>query len=905
MTHPWAYLDEQDRATYRTTVVFLRNRLTDEATIDWALRLKPTDRIQRLALEELLDRPSSHMPPEPWVSAWRLIEESWSAGTEGDGSSREIYSLQARLRAGDRSGATASAIVALVRPYLKVEPINALRREYVRSPRRPKAVEHLLSARLSSGELIDLHVLELDSIDDLWFLHALASRLETAVNKGLEIGRRTGWSENHSFLRLGILNRVYYTQNTRHGHVTEPDAYHRGIAPSVKLLYAVVARIAALNSRIARQLVFRWRVENSPVHIRLWAAAARHPELASAEMVAAFLLELDDRIFWDLNSFPEIAELRSERFGEMDARTQAEIVTRLRKLPPRNRWPKKAEAAKVRDARLYSAVRELNRIKVSGGELPQSVQSWLDAQLDQFARLRAMSGEEGFPTGPKSEWVVSNPDNRYDALEGESRLSALETALGNSRGGWADDPAERASAWLRRSEKTLQVLHDLTMVGDGGSNFPRVWNSFGWSHSPSGDAPRNLQSEANQVLVLLNRLPDDTLAAAIEGVSNWLDSWSTQVVASAMGLTVWLRVWPIAVKVTNETPELENEVGFSVAAHGTEDDHEPMDLDTLNTPAGKLVGVFLTACPRLNQGTHPFAAESRAGQMRDAVIGADGRSRLIVLRRLIEVLPYFLNADSIWTEQHLIAPLLSNADTSLSLWRAIARATRFTDVLRIIGPEMANKAIDRRLGRETRRGLTFSLVIESLHAFREAREPAVPNSRVQQMLRTLDDEVRAHAANAIQQFVRELSARPPHQIVLSAAELFRVAAAPFLSQVWPQERSLVTPGVSRALSDLPAASAEAFAEAVYSIERFLVPFDCWSMVDFGLYGDEWGIKKLSIIDDELKASALLHLLDLTVGTSEGAVVPSDLTDALDQIRSASPRLADAATYRRLATAARR
>ena len=89
------------------------------------------------------------------------------------------------------------------------------------------------------------------------------------------------------------------------------------------------------------------------------------------------------------------------------------------------------------------------------------------------------------------------------------------------------------------------------------------------------------------------------------------------------------------------------------------------------------------------------------------------------------------------------------------------------------------------------------------------------------------------------------------------------------------------------------------------IERFLVPFECWSMLDYGLYGDEGDAKKLSMIDDEAKAKALLRLLDLTVGTSEGAVVPYDLTDALDQIRSVAPHLADSVSYRRLSTAARR
>jgi hypothetical protein len=380
-----------------------------------------------------------------------------------------------------------------------------------------------------------------------------------------------------------------------------------------------------------------------------------------------------------------------------------------------------------------------------------------------------------------------------------------------------------------------------------------------------------------------------------------------------LGLPVWLRVWPVAVEATNSRPEKDDEADLSVTARSVDDDREPMDLDTLNTPAGKLVGVFLAACPTLTPDSQAFAVGSAERQMRDAVIASTGRSGLIARHRLIEALPYFLRADPAWAQVHLIAPLLEDDGASLALWRAIARRTHFTDVLRIIGGAIAERATDRRLGRETRQRLVFSLVIESLHAFREGRDPAVPNSRVQQMLRTLDDEVRASAANAIPQFVRELSMQAPdgqpegkkQQNAASAATLFRSAAMPFLRDVWPQERSLATPGVSGALADLPATSGDAFAEAVDAIARFLVPFECWSMIDYGLYGQEGEAKKLAVINDEPKAKALLRLLDLTVGTSEGAVIPHDLTDALDQIRSVAPSLAEAPAFRRLSTAARR
>lgn len=920
MTPIWAYLDPQERDTLRAVIAFLNNRLEEQGTIEWALRLKPGQRVERIAIEELLSGLSASDLKEPWGPAWRLIEESWSSGFTERGDGTAIYDVQRRLRAGDHSGAVVAAIVNLVAPRLKVEPIESWRWQFVKRPRSPQSFKHLLSVSLTSGNLIDLKVLDLCKVTDIHFLKSLANALDAAVLHGLDIARRLGWDGQRQLWQLGGLQRVYYaTSSPQPGESKDPDAYHRGIAPSVKLLHAVVARLAGLNSDAAHPFLSRWRLDDSAVHVRLWAAMSRNTQLTSALQVGCFLLELDDHKFWNLHMFPEIAELRAIRFSDLDQKTQEVIAERVQKGPPRAHWPKKAEAAKVKNARLYWAVRELKRVELAGGQLPGTLKSWLDARIAQFADLETMNFDEGFPEGARVISVPRSPDDRYDILEGVSRLRALETALSTSRGGWDDDPAERANDWLQQPEKSALIVGDLESSGNGGDDFPRVWGRFGWGHSPrrpepSAATPRDLEGEAVRVLALLNQLSEATLSAAIEGISAWLDSWEKQVVSAPLGLPVWLRVWPIAVEATNNGPENGDDAELSVIAHPLDNNQEPMDLDTLNTPAGKLVGVFLAACPKLTAGSQAFAPESVERQMRDIVIASTGRSGLIARHRMIEFLPYFLHATPDWTQVHLIAPLLSEDSASLALWRAIARRTHFTEVLKIIGGAMTERATDRRLGRETRQRLVFSIVIESLHAFREGRESAVPNPRIQQMLRTLDDEVRASAATAIQQFVRELSGKPTdqeqsegreHKHALSAAALFQSAAAPFFREVWPQERSLATPGVSGALADLPATSGEAFAEAVDAIERFLVPFDCWSMVDYGLYGEDDGEKKLSLIDDEAKARALLRLLDLTVGTSEGAVIPRDLTDALDQIRAVAPALADTPAFRRLSTSARR
>jgi len=77
------------------------------------------------------------------------------------------------------------------------------------------------------------------------------------------------------------------------------------------------------------------------------------------------------------------------------------------------------------------------------------------------------------------------------------------------------------------------------------------------------------------------------------------------------------------------------------------------------------------------------------------------------------------------------------------------------------------------------------------------------------------------------------------------------------------------------------------------------------MLEYGLHGEDGGVPRLSMIDDEEKAAALLQLLDRGVGKSEGSVIPHDLPEALEQVRRVAPHLADTQVFRRLATATRR
>lgn len=740
------------------------------------------------------------------------------------------------------------------------------------------------------------------------FLNSLATSLENSINSGLDIARSLGWDIERTY-RLGGLNRVYFVPQSERGNNHEPDEFHDGIAPSVKLLHAVVARLSEVNSQLALKLLSRWEKPSSSIFLRLWSALARDPNLVSDDQVAQFLMAVEAELFWNLNNFPEISELRARRFSRFKNASQLAICRRIVKKPPKSMWKVKMTASDREEARNYWAVRELKRIEFLDADIPVRYQLWLQENITRYPDLLTLDRIDfDFPASVEASFVQPDPDDKYDLYQGEERLTELEKSLASSRSSWNDDSAQRAREWIRQEDSLRLILNDFMTLEDGGNKFPLVWEAFAWSHSPSSDSSNTTNLiESSTVLGLLLKLSSESSKKVIQGITYWLETWRRQIREDRRLLQTWNKFWPISVDVTNSNQRDEEAIDLNTVLRSGASD-EPKDLDTLNTPAGRMVGLFLALCPDLNLKRNPFNQGSLHTTIRDQIIATTGRSGLIAKHRLVENLSYFLKADKNWTEEYLAKELFSYSNEVLPLWRAIARRTIFHDVLEIIGPEVAERVHDQRLGRESRQSLLYSLVVESLYALYENRPPAVEFARISQTIRSqeVEDEIRVRAVRATHDFIKQLSANGAENEISNTPEnLFKRAVKPFLAKVWPQERSLVTPGISKVLASIPIASKDAFVEAVKSIELFLMPFESWTLFDYGLRlrggeADEDG--NLYQIDTTEKAKALLKLFDLTL--DEELRIPYDLAIALKHIKQLAPKLIDTPEYRRLDTATR-
>ena len=271
------------------------------------------------------------------------------------------------------------------------------------------------------------------------------------------------------------------------------------------------------------------------------------------------------------------------------------------------------EADRVKKYRLYWVVRELKRIEVAGATLPPRDKIWLESNISRFPALAEMNRiDEGFLESPQVQDVLTKKiqTTHWILCEGIDRLRALEQKLSAPRRGWDDDPAGQAWNWLREEGNSVRILRGYGVksrwrsgVSDR-SGKVSVMGAFAFRGSRArarSPCTRFVCGGWPGACPPCKVTQRETLSEAIGGISHWLSCWEKYVVTMPNWSAVWLRAWPLAVETTNAVQPPNEEPNLNVVMQPGSDG--PHDLDTLNSPAGKLVGVFLAACPKLEENS--------------------------------------------------------------------------------------------------------------------------------------------------------------------------------------------------------------------------------------------------------------------------------------------------------------
>ncbi|ASQ13133.1 hypothetical protein [Sinorhizobium meliloti] len=872
-------LNYLDQRIVQNTRAFALDRLADRSFLEWALMLRSDQVAERAVLRDLVDYRVKEIA-EPYLQAWQYLFEFWD-GPSGD-SSQDRLLLKQELKSGGSQTEIICLIVAAVRPWIQVESAKKLQAFGHKLPKKPKRVRDIFWVSMEGGKGVTPDEIGLGASEDRDFLFELAVALNAALLSGLNQARRIGYI-GHADPMSWLVQRVYYVPPEQFADGGgEPDRHKQGFAPTTKLLFAVVKRLALFDKKAASRVVSSWDTDRSKLYKRLWAAVARDESMIGATDVAEFLTKLDDQEFWWPHAFPEIAELRAVRWNSLPEEVTKQLEQRIIKGEPPARLKKRLGKEEAKSAVVRLSIMEFQRIKLAGGHLSAKAGKWLqNAVSAQPKQAWLASVTEDFGAGVRSIKEDRSGDPTFADVPSSRLIEELARHLGDD--GW-DNKSRVASEYIGRNP---DVILDLLAGKPYSPARAKVWQAFGYSFRPTDiNAGRDTATTEDQALVptalracgVIAGTDVKTLEEAISGLTTWISTWDRLLNGEDDYIRAWLALWPVAVIETNRAPASDSRLRER----------------SYSTPVGQLVHGLIRAIPAFRPGT---LAEPPWSEALLSLQEATGEAKLQAQYQTMLFFEYFWSVDQAWTRKNLLAPLLEGEN---DLWHAFAD-TRYIptrEVLEQLGPMLVEVAAGNEMAGEVRGALARRAVFATILDKRDGRDPAIPIRLTQQLLRLGGDEVRMNALRAMKNYLENPGVEPlptPSQRFALIKEMFE--------DVWPKELTLSSPKLSDALADFPAKAASHFSEAANLILPYLTPFDSWSLYEYGVL--DRSDKTITGVDSAEDAAAFLAILDKTVGTEEGAIVPNGLDRALRHIGEKSPRLEKDTRFQRLLTLSRR
>lgn len=877
-------LSDTDARIAHNTRAFALERLTDREFLEWARLLRSDQVAERAALREVLDFRIKDLA-EPYAQAWRYLFEFWDAPFAETSYDRLLLKRDLKSRASQSE--TISLIVSAVRPWIRLESARKYEAFGHKRAKNPKTIGDIFWVSMEGGEPLTPDELDLKNNDDRDFLFELALALNASLLSGLNQARSIGMIAGDADATTWLVHRVYFVPPDQYPEGGgEPDRYKKGFAPTTKLLFATVEQLAKIDTKAALRAISSWDVDRWKLYKRLWAAAARGASLVDASEVADFLVNLDDREFWWTDAFPEFAELRALRWSSLPDRVRKRLERRLIKGEPPARLMKRLGKEQALQAVLRRSTIEMQRIKIAGGELSETANNWLEnARSAQAPQVPVTAVTQGFSVGVRTvvEDTVSDPT--FDHIPSSRLIEELARHLSDE--GW-DSKGRAASEFIGRNPSLM-----LDLLSDPAYTPARakVWQALGYSFRPVDiNATRATATPEDIALVptafrmctLITSTDTKILDAALSGLTSWISTWDRLLNGEDTYIRAWLTLWPLAVVQTNRSPKTDT----------------PLRDRSFSTPVGNLVDGFIRAIPNFKPGA---LAREPWSDVLVALAEATGEAALQACYQLMMFFDYFWSADRDWVKKQLLAALVDAKASSLELWQAFAETEHLParEVLREVGSRMIEVAAGSELPGDIRGALAQRAIFATIIDMRDGQPAVIPSALIQQMLRIGGDTVRARALRAMKKYLKDAggAAQPPADRFALIKELFE--------NVWPKELTLSSPTLSYALADFPAAAGPKFADAADLILPFLAPFQCWSLWDYGVLDRSESGNKIGCVDTPRDAAAFLAILDKTVGSEEGAVIPNGLDRALRHISERNPRLENDVRYQRLLTLSRR
>jgi len=877
---------------YEVMKTFFGERSMGRDAFLWAIKGGNQKKVRRIVISDYFRNPYHWNlgMEKTYLEAWNFLVESWSIEEDYYSYIHSPIMLGERIKRGDLSLSTIKAITSHFSPRV----IFTANENYkYKGKNTASNISDLISPEIvgeyNSG-LKEL-ILTINDVIDINFLDTLYYSLSCSIKRVFKITKSFGWNRDITLMLGGGIKSVTYRNEK------DPDHYSRGFTAIVKLIHAIIGRIQFLDRQKAKDILRQLKFDRDAINTRLWASFASNSDLISTQEIGEFLLEIDSRIFWQSFYFPEITELRATKFSLLSSSHRKAIWRRIRTLPPKSLWIRKIDQEELNLYRYQLAFRESKRIEKEGNELPLVQTRWIEKTKTMIPKL---SEPVGYPDLYEPDVTVNlvshESGEKFNNISGADRLLTIESML--KKGTFTPDVV----IWMQKPGNVLLLMDDMKNCPQFIDEYPRVWIDFCFHHNPEDSymhsPERNKSDDFHFIFNSLLKSPSKLKTEGITAFCSWIGRWKEYYSLDEESIQLWSELLDFAEiyaiedyhKALSRTESLKTNLNIS-------------ELDRTNhfTPVGQLIDVFIQLLPNLGNDPKPFQTFPDLLRMRNRLMNCSKPAINIVLYRFTEILGYLLKADYQWTEDELVYPLTKDYPSSRHLWIALSHKIISRTILKYLGDSILEPCRDEKIDRDSRHMLLLSIVVEIINSFREERQPLIDIVKFKQLIYSLDDEARSSIVDILPKYIKEMSESNTSNKKFSCETLFRKAITPFIEAIWPKEPSLVTTSIAQAFAALPASSRTAFSEAVELIERYIIPFECYSLYSFGFkYSDNDNLKTVKeIINNTKAAESLLKLLDKAIAYSDSPIRPIELPDTLNYIKEVDPDLEYNPIYTRL------
>lgn len=571
------------------------------------------------------------------------------------------------------------------------------------------------------------------------------------------------------------------------------------------------------------------------------------------------LTALPDQIFWGSTHKRDLLYALRDRWQSLSEADCRVLEERLLK----GSYPWNREAS-GRAAELAASDRldRLHWLAANGVTFTFDLREAMDAQLLIAPQWSTRAGDVAANSTAPQVFSIAT-DTRPDPLLGVPITDILRRSLELGEIDFSERTEREPFRGLAVA-KPARALAALAHAAHSGEAPRWAWSAFLGAETRPAASPRMVRAIAAR----LRALPPSALHVVAYPVSEWMETLAERLYGD----------------VTDALPGLWDSMMAALRLQEGEGrsggPHRSWATEALNAPVGKLFGLLMK---------DPSTKELKAGAgfpshwtaRLDDLMALPGDLRRHALVMLGHQIIRLFAIDRAWTEGWLLQLVDDNSPDSDAVWEGMLWAAQLPSrpLYRLIKKALLKRAIrDRSNDWQDRITILAGFLLAGWGSIDDDGAPLVFDEELRETLIHASDEFRDQLIWQLERWCAEPGAP------------WRDKVAPFFKRVWPKQRALHTPAMSRRLANFALVSGDLMPTVVELILPRLVP-----MRDATLLLD-------AVQQDAESAPAqnypfaLLDLLWAVLG-EDASLWPYRIEDSLEKLAqdpatSADPRLSE-------------